>query len=947
MAVDDPQREALELIRQAKYDGRTKLYLPGLGLKTLPAEIGGLGALKELDLSGNQLTSLPAEIGGLGELQHLDLPKNELTSLPAEIGGLGGLQTLQLQGNQLRSLPPEIGGLTGLQKLVLYLNQLTLLPAKIGDLAALEHLDLANNQLTSLPPEIGGLAGLQKLELQHNRLTSLPPELGRLEKLEVLLLHDNPLPDVLLKLAGKDVRGALAFIRDQDPKGGEPLHEAKLVLVGEGDVGKTCLLQALQGKPFKDQPTTKGMEVARQPLPMAHPECDATITLNAWDFGGQKDYQITHQFFFSPRSLYLVVWDPRSGHEKCDVDGWIGRIRLRVGDDAVIMVVATHCRTGEPPPVVNIDKDELRRKHGDVIADFFETDSLEDKKKKIKRAGIDELRAAIASHAAKLRGMGDPLPPSWTKARKNVLSLAKKKTPWIARERFADICRKEGLDDDATGGLLILLHELGQIVYFGRAADDAAPAGGGDEDRRLGDVVILKPEWLAKAVCFVIEDAETRNAAGVLRYERLKQIWHDDRKRDQRYAPELYPYFLALMEKYDICYRLEDGRSSLVPQLIARGRPKDLPWYPEDAPSKVPQLALSCEMDEVPPGLVPLMVVRTHRFSKHDNHWELGAFLDYRAYGTAHMALVDRELMFTVRGEYPPHLMTLLADSFEVLVEDVWPGLKKHYRLSAPCPQRDEHGRRCPGRLKLDTLRKTRKKRTKTGAKVEETPCPECAEMLDIGELLEGREAQGRSAEQRTEHIEALSEELAEGIKTHASFAADMFRLILASMHNETAAGPGMFTLLPEDGKWLKVQGKRRYCLTLWCEYPECPHPLCKIGSGGEGEYRFERSADWLIKAGLDEWDLKGLKPKLDLMEKCAGALPGGELETLGGGERATGFFERPVGADLREFHDLLKAEVKGRAWGGLGRVPTNTGDDLWLCRKHHAEFDPALPEVG
>ena len=48
-----------------------------------------------------------------------------------------------------------------------------------------------------------------------------------------------------------------------------------------------------------------------------------------------------------------------------------------------------------------------------------------------------------------------------------------------------------------------------------------------------------------------------------------------------------------------------------------------------------------------------------------------------------------------------------------------------------------------------------------------------------------------------------------------AGYAADMFRLVLASLHNETAAGPGMFTLLPEDGKWLKVQGKRRYSAAL------------------------------------------------------------------------------------------------------------------------------------
>jgi hypothetical protein len=650
------------------------------------------------------------------------------------------------------------------------------------------------------------------------------------------------------------------------------------------------------------------------------------------------------------------------------VDGWIGRIRLRVGDDAVILVVATHCRTGEPPPVVNIDKDELRRKHGGVIADFFETDSFEDKH--TQRYGIDELRTAITAHAARLRGMGDLLPPTWKTARENILALAKKKTPWIARERFAHICGKAGLADDATDGLLILLHELGQIVYFGRGADEVVPAGAGDEEQRLGDVVILRPEWLAKAVCFVIEDGETRNAAGVLRYERLRRIWYDGRKGDAKYDPKLYPYFLALMEKYDICYRLEDGASSLVPQLITRGRPQGLPWYPADQPGSLPQLALACEMDEVPPGLVPLMIVRTHRFSQQDNHWELGAFLDYGAYGTAHMALVDRELMLTVRGEYPPHFMTLLVDSFEVLVDDVWPGLKKRYRFSVPCPRRDDHGVPCPGRLELDMLRKARKKKTRSGDRVEELPCPRCVEMLEIDALLHGREAAGLTPHQRLERIDATTAKTGAAVEGLASFAAESFRLILASMHNETAAGPGMFTLLPEDGKWLEIQGKRRHRLTLWCEYPECPHPLCRIGSDGEGEYTFERSADWLIKAapvitwtarvlkvalpiisgvvqaGLDEWDLEHVKPKLDLMEKCAGALPSGKLETRGPAERPTGFSKRPEGAGLREFHDLLKAEVKGRAWGGLRHVPTKTGDFLWLCPKHYAEFDPDLPRL-
>ncbi|GAG46021.1 unnamed protein product, partial [marine sediment metagenome] len=229
-------------------------------------------------------------------------------------------------------------------------------------------------------------------------------------------------------------------------------------------------------------------------------------------FGGQREYRITHQFFFSPRSLYLVVWDPRSGADKCDVNGWIERIKLRVGADATILVVATHARTGEPPPGIHIDQDDLRRKHGDVIAGFFETDSFEDET--TNRVGIDVLREAISHHAAHLRGMGDPLPPAWKKARADILALALERTPWIPRDRFVEICRSHGMPEDSTAGLMILMHQLGQIVYFGpgdepRASARADSQTPGDshtlkeEDRQLGDVVILMPEWLAKAVCFV------------------------------------------------------------------------------------------------------------------------------------------------------------------------------------------------------------------------------------------------------------------------------------------------------------------------------------------------------------------------------------------------------------------------------------------------------------
>ena len=139
--------------------------------------------LEEFDLTG----AVPAEIGRLSALKQLNLNYNQLTGpVPAEIGQLTSLEELNLGYNQLTSVPAEIGQLTSLRELVLYDNQLTSLPAEIGRLASLTELGLKGNQLTGLPAEIGQLSSLEWLYLSGNQLTSLPAEIGQLTSLRRL-----------------------------------------------------------------------------------------------------------------------------------------------------------------------------------------------------------------------------------------------------------------------------------------------------------------------------------------------------------------------------------------------------------------------------------------------------------------------------------------------------------------------------------------------------------------------------------------------------------------------------------------------------------------------------------------------------------------------------------------------------------------------------------------
>jgi internalin A len=152
----------------------------------------------------------------------------------------------------------------------------------------------------------------ETLSLAGLGLTALPSEIGQLTQLQGLYLRGNPLSDVILGAYQRGLKELLVYLHSLGEIG-KPLYEAKLVFVGEGGVGKTTLLEALRGKPFvEDRPTTHGVEIERQPLELDHPNQPGTkIKLNAWDFGGQPVYRITHQFFSSRRALYLLLWNPR------------------------------------------------------------------------------------------------------------------------------------------------------------------------------------------------------------------------------------------------------------------------------------------------------------------------------------------------------------------------------------------------------------------------------------------------------------------------------------------------------------------------------------------------------------------------------------------------------------------------------------------------------------
>ncbi|MGH3823802.1 MAG: leucine-rich repeat domain-containing protein [Pseudonocardiaceae bacterium] len=155
---------------------------------------------------------------------------------------------LDLTHRGLTTLPPEITQLTSLHTLNLSFNQLTTLPPEINQLINLQALYLRDNHLTSLPPEINQLINLQELYLRDNQLIVLPPGLAPLLRNGLRLdLIGNPLPHPFPELIGRGSDALAAYLASLDD--GVAQFEAKVLLVGEGNVGKTSLVASLLAVP--------------------------------------------------------------------------------------------------------------------------------------------------------------------------------------------------------------------------------------------------------------------------------------------------------------------------------------------------------------------------------------------------------------------------------------------------------------------------------------------------------------------------------------------------------------------------------------------------------------------------------------------------------------------------------------------------------------------------
>jgi internalin A len=627
--IDLSRNEIEKLPKQIKNLQKLKrINLYKNHLQELPVEIGELKSLQELNLSKNALSQLPDIIGNLHQLEDLFISENKLEKLPENIGNLSNLRILLAGDNELSFLPESIQFMENLLLLDVGCNRFEFFPPQIFKLKRIEALILGGDfyvafskseektisvtgidvntdhyvlkkgeyyqdkrSFKEIPSDIASLKTLKRLDLSWGQVKSLPVELKDL-KLKYLVLFQTELglpPEILKQYFNPSAILSFYFDRINRPR--KTLNESKILIIGQGSVGKTSLVRRITENNFdSSQSKTDGISIKHWQVEnkLESENRQSQIKLNIWDFGGQEIMHATHQFFFTKRSLYILVLDSRLTQEENRVEYWLKTIQSFGGESPVLLIGN---KIDQHP--IDIDRTGLQKKYPNIIA-ILETSAATG-------AGIDELKAAIVEQVNNLPHVRDLLPENWFTVKTELESLGRN-INFIAHDKYLELCKENEIEDEISQHTLIgFLHDLGIVIYF-------------QDDRRLSELGILNPLWVTNGVYKILNSQSLFKNKGVLTVSMLDDILN---------LPE-YPrgkrlFIVDMMKKFELCYDIEPDKTFLVPDLLPKDEPAELKF------NGVP--AFEYAYPVLPSSVITRFIVRMNQKIDDGLVWRTGVVL--------------------------------------------------------------------------------------------------------------------------------------------------------------------------------------------------------------------------------------------------------------------------------------------------------------------------------
>ncbi len=510
--------------------------------------------------------------------QVLDLTKNRFSEVIVP-DDLRELVMLDLGYNQT-ALRLEIGDLPQLRYVYAYESHLKAFAA--GSLPELREISLAENELQRFEIDLRKLPKLGYLRLKDN------PELSQQLEESIYAEKDNCFPDF------QNYQAAIHRSESQ------PNHFAKVILIGNGRVGKTCLFNRLVNNRFDpNEKSTDGIQIARARLGEEKSDSFAylrqlltergssyaflqKLQLSFWDFGGQDIYHATHRLFMRTKAVFVLVWDydtekdllpkpdpdhPEFVYQPFSLRYWLSYAH-ELGERSPILIAQTKAGLHGKKNI-----QEVPRHQSFVLEDFpqvfyddlhldaaFDDWSLQVNRQRRKN-GFLRLVDALQEALEEIPEIKQEISKSWVAVRDEILRRIEKGEKSLSLSAYASICEEEGVPTVSAAKpesltLLELLHASGVVFY---------------RKGLMQNKIILDQQWAIDAVYAVLNRQSnlyyklSSHQGGKFRPSDLQPVWG-------AYEAQEQALFLDFMKSCKICFE-KDGYF-VAPALLPREQPE-------------------------------------------------------------------------------------------------------------------------------------------------------------------------------------------------------------------------------------------------------------------------------------------------------------------------------------------------------------------------------------
>lgn len=584
-----------------------------------------LPALRYLDLSGCSLNRLTLPTG-CNHLVKAWLQNNKLTQMTFS-GTCPSLELLDLSRNKLKELILPFG-----------FEALANLYAVGNGLVDLEFTQTSDERVVCENFRWHSpLPRLETLHLAENSLEQVPENIIFSEKLSALYLGGNVpknIPKIFLGehsndffhnlFLGEDanfsshncLEDARIWFSEIRERPHEPNRTVKLMLLGNGNVGKSTLACALANGRCEHAPdhhkSTHGILLQTQKK--------GNFIYNIWDLGGQEVYHGTHWLFVLSEALQVIVFD-RETEEKAR-NHQVERDPVR--EEELVRP--------QPIPYWYEITSELTRGSRFLLIQNTKRDGERDDESAREYAkvhGVDFLRlnaktgdnmqpllALLSRLAGMLPGYGMTMPESWLKVRRFFIDNLEKRNSQkiLLKTEFDQLCADCRVMDASRELLLRYLYHNGFVYYH----------------ENLGDRIIADLKWALHAIYkpydrYAPHYQEFIDLHGKIRVSKLFEVFGDDYEEKEKWL------FLEFMQGCGLCFQLNDkpwrekkglGDIYVFPKFLPDATPVDVERF--WAANAKDSLVLRYRLPWLNYYLVQFFIVALGRKTASDNFWRYG-----------------------------------------------------------------------------------------------------------------------------------------------------------------------------------------------------------------------------------------------------------------------------------------------------------------------------------